>query len=111
MRVFGLIGLARKVLGLLILVLSPEPIYGPFFLGGQNDETGTAAELGVRLFPWVEAHPVNGRMAGILTFRLVREGRFTRAPPILRQSQIQLNKACGIKVKLNSGLTAAHTRR
>jgi hypothetical protein len=25
-------------LGLLILVLSPEPIYGPFFLGGQNDE-------------------------------------------------------------------------
>jgi hypothetical protein len=50
-------------------------------------------------------------MAGILTFRLVREGRFTRAPPILRQSQIQLNKACGIKVKLNSGLTAAHTRR
>ena len=25
-------------------------------------------------------------MAGILTFRLVRKGRFTRAPPILRQS-------------------------
>ena len=38
LRVFGLIGLARKVLELLILVLSPEPIYGPFFLGGQNDE-------------------------------------------------------------------------
>jgi hypothetical protein len=36
--VFRLIGLARKVLGLLILVLSPEPIYGPFFLGGQNGE-------------------------------------------------------------------------
>ena len=38
LRVFRLIGLACKVLGLLILVLSPEPIYGPFFLGGQNDE-------------------------------------------------------------------------
>ena len=38
LRVFGLIGLARKVLELLILVLSPEPIYGPFSLGGQNDE-------------------------------------------------------------------------
>src|SRR6201988_2250011 len=29
-------------------------------------------------------------MAGILTFRLVREGRFTRAPPILRQSHPQV---------------------
>jgi hypothetical protein len=38
LRVFRLIGLACKVLGLLILVLSPEPIYGPLFLGGQNDE-------------------------------------------------------------------------
>jgi hypothetical protein len=36
--VFRLIGLACKVRGLLILVLSPEPIYGPLFLGGQNDE-------------------------------------------------------------------------
>jgi hypothetical protein len=38
LRVFRLIGLACKVLGLLILVLSPEPIYGPLFLGGPNDE-------------------------------------------------------------------------
>jgi hypothetical protein len=36
LRVFRLIGLARKVLGLLILVLSPEPIYGPLFLGGSK---------------------------------------------------------------------------
>src|SRR6201992_315392 len=36
LRVFKLIGLACKALGLLILVLSPEPIYGPLFLGGQN---------------------------------------------------------------------------
>jgi transposase len=28
-------------------------------------------------------------MAGILTFRVVRKGRFTRAPPILRQSLSQ----------------------
>ena len=38
LRVFRLTGLTCKVLGLLILVLSPEPIYGPLFLGGQNDE-------------------------------------------------------------------------
>ena len=38
LRVFRLIGLACKVLELLILVLSPELIYGPFFLEGQNDE-------------------------------------------------------------------------
>ena len=38
LRVFRLIGLACKVLELLILVLSPEPIYGPLFLEGQNDE-------------------------------------------------------------------------
>ena len=35
LRVFRLIGLACKVLGLLILVLSPEPIYGPFSLGAK----------------------------------------------------------------------------
>ena len=34
LRVFRLIGLACKVLGLLILALSSEPIYGPLFLGG-----------------------------------------------------------------------------
>jgi hypothetical protein len=36
LRVFRLIGLACKVLGLLILVLSPELIYGPLFLGGSK---------------------------------------------------------------------------
>lgn len=42
LRVFSLIGLVCKVLGLLILLLSPEPIYGPLSLGAKM--TGVAPE-------------------------------------------------------------------
>jgi hypothetical protein len=42
-------------------------------------------------------------MAGILTFRFVQEGRFTRAPPILRQSRHKhynhLNKLIFFKIE------------
>jgi hypothetical protein len=42
LRVFRLIGLACKVLGLLLLVRSPEPIYGPFSLGAKKMSNGRA---------------------------------------------------------------------
>jgi transposase len=54
LRVFRLIELACKVLGLLILVLSPEPIYGPFSLGAKMTKSeqwqGIPTELSLEQF-------------------------------------------------------------
>jgi hypothetical protein len=54
LRVFRLIGLTCKVLELLILVLSPEPIYGPFFLGANMTKReqwqGIPTELSLEQF-------------------------------------------------------------
>ena len=54
LRVFRLIGLACKVLGLLILALSSEPIYGPLFLGAKMTKSkqwqGIPTELSLEQF-------------------------------------------------------------
>ena len=57
-----------------------------------GSRTGTAAELGVRQLPWVEAHPVNGRNPD---FSPCSRGPVHRAPPILRKSQIGMGSQSG----------------